>query len=100
MANSILTRTMAMADDGLGHDPGKARKLLAATDFEAPLRLMPIWCPRPYLSEPVKVAERIALDLEGVGFQVEIHPCRGQPRFLPPDRGRLEDLVLAGLDRG
>lgn len=96
MASSILPRPMAMADDGLEHDLARAKELLPKSAAGSTLRLMPIWCPRPYLLDPSRAAERIVKDLAKIGLAVEVHPASDSEDFYRRIVAGTEDLILSG----
>ena len=96
MASSILPRPMAEADDGIDHDLGRAKELLPKGAAGSPLRLMPIWCPRPYLMDPLRAAERIVKDLAKIGLEVEVCPSSDSEDFYRRIVAGTEDLILAG----
>ena len=57
-----------------GYDPAKARALLAQAGVAPGTKfvLNVMSAPRPYMPEPLKVAEAIQADLHGVGLEAEI----------------------------
>lgn len=56
------------------HDPAKARELLQQAGVKPPVKfiLYVMSAPRPYMPEPLKVAEAIQANLREVGFEAEI----------------------------
>jgi ABC-type oligopeptide transport system substrate-binding subunit len=60
------------------------------------LRLLVVWAPRPYLSQPIAVAQRVAAQFAGLGVEVVIE----QPSDVDAYLARLErgdyDLVVGG----
>ncbi len=96
MASSILPRPMAEVDDGIDHDLALAKELLPDGAAGSPLRLMPIWCPRPYLLDPLQAAERIVKDLAKIGLEAEVHPSSDSEDFYRRIVAGTEDLILSG----
>lgn len=97
-ASSLLPRGMEPVDDGLRYDPEKARGLLAQVGDAAPkkLDLLVIWGPRPYLPQPMAVAELLGRQLGELGIRLEIVPSANSTDFF---RGLVEGkqaMVLSG----
>lgn len=82
-----------------GHDPAKAKELLAAAGNASGLRLRlhyPRDSYRPYLPDPKRIVDLIAADLRAVGIEVEVVGLPWVPQYLNAmTRGTAHDLHLA-----
>jgi ABC-type transport system substrate-binding protein len=97
-AASLLPRVMGAHQDGLSYDLHKALALLAEAEASLPrrLRLLLIWGPRPYLTQPQRAAEKIARYLERLGVEVEIVIPTSSADYYEKVVAAEHDLLLAG----
>ncbi len=98
IANGLLPPMMSDWRDGLRFDLAAAGTRLAAKGVAQlpPLKMMVMFGPRPYLSQPQAVARYIADQLNKVGVQVEIETTRdSEDYFRRVARGDY-DLALTG----
>ncbi len=79
------------------YDPAQARRLLKEAGykngFETTLWTMPI--PRPYMSEPRKIAEAIKANLNAVGIKTTIYSCDWE-NYLARTANGEHDMALLG----
>lgn len=82
---------------GYDYDPGKARKLLAEAGypdgFKTTLWAMPV--ARPYMPQPLKIAQAIQADLKEVGIDAEIVTFEWGTYLDKVQRGQ-HDMALLG----
>jgi ABC-type transport system substrate-binding protein len=97
-ATSVLPRGLSVADDELTHDPLWVRSTLGETDIQLPdrLTLLVIWGPRPYLPNPLRVAEELARQLQEIGIRLDIDQAPNSKVFLERLVQGNQDLVLGG----
>jgi peptide/nickel transport system substrate-binding protein len=83
--------------EGYVYDPDEARRLLAEAGypqgFKTTLWAMPV--PRPYMPQPMKIAEAIQADLKRVGIQAEIVTFEWGTYLDKVQRGQ-HDMALLG----
>ena len=99
MAQSPLPRALGeQEDDGLGFDLEEARRLFNELGSARPTRLSMnvVWGPRPYLPNPIAVAEAIRDQLARVGIALEIRPTTDSETFFRRIVERRDHLVLGG----
>jgi ABC-type transport system substrate-binding protein len=79
------------------HDPAEARRMLEAAGVELPLklRLFVMASARPYMPEPLKVAQLVKQQLSAAGVDVEIVQNEVSMHFQECSAGR-HDLCLLG----
>jgi ABC-type transport system substrate-binding protein len=73
-----------------------AKALEQLADKPTSLRMLVLWGPRPYLPDPLGVAERIAEELGSLGIAVTIEQAAGPAEFYAAVRRGEHDLILAG----
>lgn len=79
------------------YDLEQAKKLLAQVGRpHAPLRMLTVWGPRPYLPDPKGVADAIADQLHKAGIDTIIEPSTSPTEFFEAVRSGVHDLVLSG----
>ncbi len=83
--------------DGYGYDPEQARQLLAEAGypngFKTTLWAMPV--PRPYMPQPLKIAQAIQANLREVGIEAEIRSFEWGTYLDKIQRGQ-HDMALLG----
>jgi peptide/nickel transport system substrate-binding protein len=83
--------------EGYAHDPGLARRLLSEAGypngFKTTLWAMPV--PRPYMPQPLKIAQAIQADLQAVGIEAEIVSFEWGTYLDKVQRGQ-HDMALLG----
>ena len=73
-----------------------AKALEQLADKPASLRMLVMWGPRPYLPDPIAVAERIADEFGSLGIGVVIQQPVGPAEFYEAIRKGEHDLILSG----
>jgi len=97
-ATSILPRVLGSASDGLEHDPGRAKELLGAVEFDRsrPLKLLTVWAPRPYLPKPQILANAVAAQLDEIGVSIEVEVANHREEYVRRAYEGDYDLLLSG----
>ena len=78
-ASGLLPPMLGWSLDGIVFDRGKARELLKPhrAELPRPLNLLVIWSPRPYLPQPLQVANRVSEQLAAIGLEVNVEMSAG-----------------------
>ena len=96
-AQSPLPPALGGGRDGLDHDEGKARELLAAAARKpARLSMLRVWGPRPYLPDPVRLAESLVETFGRLGIRVDVSPTRDPADYFRQIAAGGHDLYLSG----
>ena len=97
-ATSLLPRTLGAGDDRLHHDPDLARRLISEPDIEKPnrLRLLTVWGPRPYLSNPEAVTDEICRCCADLGIEIEVIRPKSSTEYFEYSIAGTADLTLVG----
>ena len=97
-ADGYLPRQLGAAEDDLGHDPDRARQLLAEPGLEVPdeLELLVVWGPRPYMPEPRTVSRILSEQLTELGIGVRAHFAESSRDYFDRVIAGKADMVLAG----
>lgn len=95
VARSVLPPRMGRYNDGITLDAGAAEFLKKRTGAR-PLDLLVIWGPRPYLSEPMAVAQDIKAQLGAMGLRVKIHMATDIDDYFARAQSGQADLILTG----
>lgn len=97
MATSLLPPAMGASRDEIPYDVDKARALLAqAGPPAAPLKMLRVWAPRPYLPHPQPVAEAVAKQLGVIGVSVQVVVPKDRGEYITTCERGDYDLVLGG----
>jgi len=92
VARSLLPRGMAEYSDGINFSAEAGEGVV----LPETLRLLTIWGPRPYVPDPLAVAQTIARQLRQVGVTVEIETTRDSEDYFEKINSGRYDMVLAG----
>jgi ABC-type transport system substrate-binding protein len=97
-ATGLLPPMLGSWRDGIVHDPKRAAALLKAVGDARPERLsmFVIYGPRPYLPQPMAVAEHLAERLGTLGIQVEVRQAENMTHFFRELARGDYDLALSG----
>lgn len=97
-ATGLLPPMLGSWRDGIVHDPKRAATLLQAVGDARPARLsmFVIYGPRPYLPQPLAVAEHLARRLGTLGVQVEVRQAENMTHFFRELARGDYDLALSG----
>ncbi|HEV3318020.1 MAG TPA: ABC transporter substrate-binding protein [Candidatus Angelobacter sp.] len=97
-ATGLVPPALGSAPDLMMHDLIRAKNLLAEAKASptAPLVLVVLPVPRPYLPEPRATAELIAAQLKEVGFHIDIKHPRDLTEYQDICQRGGYDLLLAG----
>jgi ABC-type oligopeptide transport system substrate-binding subunit len=97
-ATGLVPPALGSAPDLMMHDLVRAKNLLAEAKASptAPLVLVVLPVPRPYLPEPRATAELIAAQLKEVGFHIDIKHPRDLTEYQDICQRGGYDLLLAG----
>jgi len=97
-ATGLLPPMLGSWRDGIVHDPKRAAALLQAVGDGRPARLslFVIYGPRPYLPQPMAVAEHLAERLGTLGVEVAIRQAENMTHFFRELARGDYDLALSG----
>jgi ABC-type transport system substrate-binding protein len=95
VARSLLPPRMGRYNDGLTRD-GSSGEVLAKHASKRPLDLLVIWGPRPYLSEPLAVAQDIKAQLAPHGVDINVHMAKDVDDYFARAHAGKADLILTG----
>lgn len=92
VARGLLPPRMGSYADGVATRPVDAAQF---AELDA-LKMLVIWGPRPYLSNPMKVADSIAQQLSGVGLRVEVEQSADADDYFSRIQRGDYDALLSG----
>ena len=97
-ASTPLPPRFGLTTERLPFDPDEARKWLTQAEAapSAPLRLLQVWAPRPYLPHPAQVAAKLRDQLADIGLPVHIEVPASAEEFFGRQKSGDYDLLLGG----
>jgi len=97
-ATSLLPPLMGRWQDGISHDPDRAKELLQEPGVPHPerLSLLLIYGPRPYLPNPRAVADALAEQIGALGIAVDVVQAATSEQYYSTIARGDYDMVLSG----
>jgi peptide/nickel transport system substrate-binding protein len=96
VARALLPPGLGRGNDGIRHDPTRAKAELPAGVLPKRLRMVRVWGPRPYLSRPDAVAAAITDQLRELGTEVEVLAATDSEHYFQMLRSGDYDMCLGG----
>ena len=96
VARALLPPGLGRGNDGIRHDPTRAKAELPPGVLPPRLKMVRVWGPRPYLSRPDAVAAAVCDQLRELGTEVEVLAAKDSEDYFRLLRTGDYDLCLGG----